>query len=113
MSTLPSASSRAAYRIRIAGRVADGWDDFMSRWEESFISEQGDTLTVVTGLFADQAALFGMLCRVRDRGLVLVSVEHLPWTDPGRGAGQARLDRPHNPGDPRLRNAAAKTEDEP
>jgi hypothetical protein len=59
-----------AYRIRITGRLD-------SRWEEWFDGltitvDGGDTL--ITGPVADQAALHGLLRRVRDLGLPLVSV---------------------------------------
>jgi hypothetical protein len=43
--------------------------------EESVIQEDGTSMTVITGIVPDQAALFGMPCRVRDPGLVLISVE--------------------------------------
>lgn len=59
-----------AYRIRISGQLG-------SRWADSFegmtiILDGGDTL--ITGPIADQAALYGLLKRVRDLGMPLVSV---------------------------------------
>jgi len=84
MSSLPGVSSRAAYRIRIAGRVGNGWDDFLTGGKESVEMLGRDLTTVVMGTFVDQAALFGMLSRIRDRGLVLVSVEYLGPDSPVR-----------------------------
>ena len=59
------------YQIRIKGHLGHLWTD----WFEGFIitlEEDGDTL--ITGPVADQAALHGLLKKVRDLGLPLVSV---------------------------------------
>ena len=77
MDRLPSISEPVAYRICVLGRVTNGWSDFMSELEQSFGQEKSATITTITGIVADQAALFGMLCRIRDLGLVLISVEYL------------------------------------
>jgi hypothetical protein len=59
------------YEIRLKGHLND-------RWAERFdgltitLEEDGDTL--LTGLVADQAALHGLLKRIRDLGMPLVSV---------------------------------------
>ena len=62
------------HEIRIKGHLDDRWAD----WFEGLtitLTEDGDTL--LTGLVADQAALFGLLKKVRDLGLPLVSVNRL------------------------------------
>ena len=63
----------AQYEIRVAG-VLDG------RWAAWFdglqISGQGEE-TVIWGLLADQPALHGLLTKVRDLGLCLISVRRL------------------------------------
>ncbi len=63
----------AQYEIRVAG-VLDG------RWAAWFnglqISGQGEE-TVICGLVADQPALHGLLTKVRDLGLCLISVRRL------------------------------------
>ncbi len=75
--TFPSLTQPAAYRIRIAGRVRNGWGDFLSGLHES-VAQHGDTpVTELTGTVSDQAALFGLLCRIRDLGLPLISVEFI------------------------------------
>jgi hypothetical protein len=65
------------YQIRIRGHLSDQW----TGWFEGLtitLEEDGDTL--LTGPVPDQAALFGLLRRVRDLGLTLVSISCL---DPG------------------------------
>jgi hypothetical protein len=63
----------AQYEIRVAG-VLDG------RWAAWFdglhISGRGED-TVIWGLVADQPALHGLLTKVRDLGLCLISVRRL------------------------------------
>ena len=74
MDQLPNVTQPAAYRIRIVGRVNNGWSDFMSDLEESFDQENGVTITTITGVVTDQAALHGLLERIRDMNLTLLSV---------------------------------------
>ena len=74
MNKLPKVTQPATYRIQIAGRVNDGWSDFMSNLEQSFDQENGATITTITGIVTDQAALHGLLERIRDLNLTLLSV---------------------------------------
>ena len=62
------------YQIRIKGHLGDRWAD----WFEGLtitLEEGGDTL--LTGPVADQAALHGLLRKVRDLGLLLISVNRI------------------------------------
>ena len=75
MKTLPTLTQPTAYRIRIVGRVRNGWADFMTGLRE-VVSQDGDkSITELTGTVPDQPALFGLLCHIRDLGLPLLSVE--------------------------------------
>ena len=59
------------YEIRIKGHLDDRWTD----WFEGLnIILEGDGNTLLTGPQVDQAALFGLLKKVRDLGMSLVSV---------------------------------------
>jgi hypothetical protein len=74
MDQFPKATQFATYRVRIAGRVQNGWSDFMSDLKESCERENGATVTTITGTVIDQAALHGLLERIRDLNLTLLSV---------------------------------------
>jgi hypothetical protein len=59
------------YQIRLEGHLGPHWTD----WFEGLTltrEDNGDTL--LTGSVVDQAALYGLLRKVRDLGLPLISV---------------------------------------
>ena len=59
------------YRIRFKGHLAPEW----AGWFEGLAVQcQPDGTTVLSGPVRDQAALHGLLIRVRDLGLSLVAV---------------------------------------
>jgi len=60
--------------IRLTGHLDTRWSPWFDGMTVSL--ESGGT-TVLRGPVADQAALHGLLQRVRDLGLPLVSVNHL------------------------------------
>ena len=69
------------YQIRIGGHLGQEWTD----WFEGLtitLEEEGDTL--LTGPVVDQAALHGLLKKVRDLGLPLVSVNPVEPGGPAR-----------------------------
>jgi len=66
------------YQIRVRGHLGSQWTD----WFEGLcvtLTENGDTL--LTGPVADQAALHGLLRKVRDLGMPLLSIN---CVEPGR-----------------------------
>ncbi len=69
----------APYQIQVEGRLRAGWSEWFDGMTVTVDKENdGPTLTTLTGPVADQAALHGLLNRVRDLGLTLVSVQRLP-----------------------------------
>jgi hypothetical protein len=66
------------YEIVVEGHL----DTTRSGWFEGMqLSSQPDGTTRLTGLIVDQSALFGLLNRIRDLGLPLISVQWLPGRD--------------------------------
>jgi len=67
-------SHPVVYQIRIKGHLGREWTD----WFEDLtitLEEDGDTL--LTGPVVDQAALHGLLKKVRDLGMPLISVSQV------------------------------------
>ena len=61
------------YEIRLKGRLDARW----AAWFDGLgLSYERGGVTVIRGRVADQAALHGLLQKVRDTGLSLVSVTH-------------------------------------
>jgi len=61
------------YEIRVKGTLDRRW----GTWFEGLqVTSDGDQ-TVIAGPVADQAALHGLLTKVRDLGLFLIAVRHL------------------------------------
>ena len=62
------------YEIRLQGHLDPRW----SAWFDGLtLSREADGTTVIHGAVADQAALHGLLQRVRDIGLPLLSVTRI------------------------------------
>lgn len=59
------------YQIRIKGHLNPNWLDW---FEGLAITLEDDGNTLLTGLVVDQAALHGLLKKVRDMGMSLLSV---------------------------------------
>jgi hypothetical protein len=68
----------ATYRIRVQGRLDESWSAWFGGMALAVeYSEDGSTVTTLTGTVGDQPALHGLLARVRDLGLSLMLVERL------------------------------------
>lgn len=74
----PTPSQPVVYQIRLKGHLDSQWTD----WFEGLtitLEEDGDTL--LTGPVVDQAALHGLLKKVRDLGMPLISVNQVQFQE--------------------------------
>jgi hypothetical protein len=59
-------------------RIEDGLDERWTAWFDGMqITNEPGGVTVITGEVADQCALHGLLAKVRDLGLPLISVQRI------------------------------------
>lgn len=74
------------YKIRVEGALD-------ARWTEWFgglvIRPEGSNVTLISGDLADQPAVHRLLTRLRDLGLVLISVERCACADPPKDKPRA------------------------
>jgi hypothetical protein len=89
MTRSPQRQAPAGYRLRVAGHLDDHW----TAWFGGLIlTHESDGTTSLSGVVSDQAQLHGLLMKVRDLGVILISVEaidpYIRQSAPGRtGAG--------------------------
>ncbi len=62
------------YEIRVEGHLAERWSDW---FEGLTVHADPGGETTLTGGLADQAALFGVLAKIHNLNLVLISVNRL------------------------------------
>ena len=72
------------YEIRLKGHLDDRWAD---QFEHMRFGHASDGTTILTGPVVDQAALYGLLRKVRDLGLPLLAVN---LVDPKQANGPDR-----------------------
>ena len=65
-----SSDQSAQYQIRVKGLLDPKW----ASWFDGFSIENKSTETILTGRVTDQAALHGILARIRDLGLPILGV---------------------------------------
>jgi hypothetical protein len=66
------------YEIKVDGHLTERW----AAWFDGLvITDAGDGTTVIRGTVVDQAALHGLLQRLRDIGIPLISLTPVEGTD--------------------------------
>jgi hypothetical protein len=77
------------YQIRIKGHMGRQWADW---FEELTITREDNGDTLLAGLIVDQAALYGLLKKVRDLGVPLISVNRVDSVSSAAlGTGQCQI----------------------
>ena len=75
------------YEIRLKGHLHSRW----ATWFDGLsLTNESDGTTIIGGPVADQAALYGLLQKVRDLGLPLVSVTQVQPDQPNAPAIEPR-----------------------
>ena len=60
--------------IRVKGRIDEHWSDW---FDDLTITHTDQDETILSGTVVDQAALYGLLAKLRDLGLPLLSVNRV------------------------------------
>ena len=69
------------YHIRVRGHLDIAW----SEWFDGLaITHEPNDMTVIAGPVRDQAALFGLLIKIRDLGLTLIAVNYVSDNHQGK-----------------------------
>ena len=90
----PDPSQPMVYQIRVKSHLGADWTDW---FEGLTITLEKNGHTLLTGPVVDQAALHGLLKKIRDLGMALISVNYLEpaaSTSLGRGQVDAVDDQP-------------------
>jgi hypothetical protein len=70
----PGLGDTGGYGIRTQGHISDRWSD----WFEGFdLRHDDDGTTLISSPALDQAALHGLLAKLRDLGIPLISVTRI------------------------------------
>ncbi len=70
------------YEIRVNGHLGTRW----AAWFDGLaITSEGDGTTVLRGSVVDQAALHGLLQKLRDVGIALISLRQVPTDESPEG----------------------------
>jgi len=62
--------------IRVKGHMDEHWSEWFQDFE-ILASEENET--IMSGEVKDQAALYGLIAKLRDLGVILISVNEVDW----------------------------------
>ncbi len=87
MSDIPTANGAGRYEIRLKGHLDGRW----AAWFDGMtLTSCSDGTTTIHGLVVDQSALHGLLQKVRDVGLPLISVTPVRADQPDSAIAEPR-----------------------
>jgi hypothetical protein len=76
---------RAIYEIQVQGALDPGWKQWFDELAVTTSSSGKQPVTTLLGPVADQAALRGIVCKLWDLNLTLLSVHRFDVVDKGGG----------------------------
>jgi len=71
MTQSPKRQMPGGYRLRVDGHLDDHWSPWFG---DLTLTQEDDGTTSLSGAVADQAELHGLLTKIRDLGVTLISV---------------------------------------
>jgi hypothetical protein len=71
MTHTPKREGPSGYQLRVGGHLDEHWSSWFG---ELTLTREDDGTTCLTGAVADQAELHGLLTKIRDLGVTLISV---------------------------------------
>jgi hypothetical protein len=81
--TQTDSSKSAMYQIRVNGHLGHQWADW---FDGMHISQEDNGDSILTGPIRDQAALYGLLKKIRDLGLPLLALTLIDHTQTSNSA---------------------------
>lgn len=79
MTQSPQRLVPTGYRLRVDGHLDHHWSPWFG---DLTLSHEDDGTTTLTGAVADQAELHGLLTKIRDLGVTLISLAVVDPADP-------------------------------
>lgn len=74
----PNFAGHGVYEIKVKGHIDEAWSSWFEDLEiTTGFEEDGTAVTIFTGQLDDQPTLHGVLARIRDINLPLVSVNQV------------------------------------
>ena len=70
-------NSQAIYEIRVQGELDQSWKSYFNGFAITLAHTNESPTTTLIATVVDQPALRGLLCKLWDLNLILISVRHL------------------------------------
>ena len=74
----------SSYEVRMLGNLDNRWSDWFDGWD---LSPRDDGTTILTGQVVDQSKLYGLLAKIQNMNLPLISVNPVLPRDTTRTRG--------------------------